>query len=250
MRAKSFNPMERIGEKVKQNNGQNAFLIYWENADDIIILFEDGTYCFEKRYGAFKKGEIKNPYFPTVFGVGCLGNAKSKVNGKELKSHDVWEHMMMRCYYEPFQEQNPTYKGVKVCKEWQCYENFQKWFDKNWYEVDGEQMCLDKDILNKGSRIYSPKNCIFVPRPINELFKNYSKETDLPRGVSWNKHAKKYEAYIHIDSKRRHLGRYNTIEEAEQVYIQARKERILELANYYKDKIPKKLYDALLNYCI
>lgn len=31
-------------------------------------------------------------------------------------------------------------------------------------------MALDKDILNKGNKVYCPENCIFVPRRINNLF--------------------------------------------------------------------------------
>ena len=30
-----------------------------------------------------------------------------------------------------------------------------KWISENYYEVPGEKMCLDKDILKKGNKIYT-----------------------------------------------------------------------------------------------
>jgi hypothetical protein len=44
------------------------------------------------------------------------------------------------------------------------------------------------------------------------------------RGVSWHKEHKKYRAILNIDKKQIHLGYYQTIEEAERVVINARKE--------------------------
>jgi hypothetical protein len=42
------------------------------------------------------------------------------------------------------------------------------------------------------------------------------------RGVSWNKNAGKWHAYIKIKGKRIHLGLFNTVDEARQVYEKAR----------------------------
>jgi hypothetical protein len=45
-------------------------------------------------------------------------------------------------------------------------------------------MALDKDILYKGNKIYSPDTCVFVPQEINALFvKNDANRGDLPIGV-------------------------------------------------------------------
>ena len=42
--------------------------------------------------------------------------------------------------------------------------------DDNYYEINDEVMCLDKDILFKNNKIYSNNTCIFVPQFINTLF--------------------------------------------------------------------------------
>lgn len=44
--------------------------------------------------------------------------------------------------------------------------SFKKWFDENY--IKGYE--LDKDILIKGNRIYSPDTCCFVPSFINRLY--------------------------------------------------------------------------------
>ena len=78
--------------------------------------------------------------------------------------------MLERCYDTEHSYKFPTYENCIVCDEWLNYQNFARWFDINYYEIEGEVMCLDKDILFKGNKIYSPKTCIFVPRGINNLF--------------------------------------------------------------------------------
>ena len=47
------------------------------------------------------------------------------------------------------------------------FQEYGQWFDDNYYEIKGERMALDKDILVKHNKIYSPETCIFVPQTIN-----------------------------------------------------------------------------------
>ena len=54
-------------------------------------------------------------------------------------------------------------------------------------------MHLDKDILIKGNKIYSPQTCCFVPENLNSLItKNDSIRNNLPIGVSWDKKKNKF----------------------------------------------------------
>lgn len=65
---------------------------------------------------------------------------------------------------------------------------------------------------------------------------------------------KKYRAYCNIYDektkryKNKHLGYFYSVEEAFNVYKEFKENYIKQVANYYKDKIPTKLYDALYNY--
>ena len=49
-------------------------------------------------------------------------------------------------------------------------------------------------------------------------------------------------------SKNEYLGLYETQEEAFKVYKYYKEKNIKEVANYYKDKIPEKLYDGMYSY--
>ena len=57
-----------------------------------------------------------------------------------------------------------------VYEGWHNFQNFAKWYEDNYYEIEEEQMHLDKDILVKGNKVYSPDTCVFVPETINGLF--------------------------------------------------------------------------------
>lgn len=164
------------------------------------------------------------------------------------KSYSKWRAMIARCTSETIKEKNLTYKDCEVCNEWLDYPNFQKWYEENYYEVEDEQMHLDKDILIKGNKIYSPETCIFVPCRINVLFtKSNKKRGDLPIGVKRDKKA--YVAQCStLGRKKKYLGRFNTPEEAFVAYKAFKEKYIKEVADLYKDKIPKNLYDAMYRY--
>ena len=108
-------------------------------------------------------------------------------------------------------------------------------------------MQLDKDILNKGNKIYSPNSCIFVPTRINQLFaKADALRGDFPIGVS--RSGNKFRTRLHILNGEKYLGTFNTPEEAFYAYKTFKEQYIKEVAEEYKDKIPQKLYEAMYKY--
>ena len=162
--------------------------------------------------------------------------------------------MLTRCYSEKEHKKHPTYIDCEVRDEWRNFQNFAKWYENNYYTVKGEIMHLDKDILVKHNKIYSPETCIFVPQAINKLFvKSDKSRGSSVIGTSPLKNGK-YRAYCQIfnpetgKSKRSHLGVYNTQEKAFEVYKQFKEKNIKEVADYYKEQIPINLYNALYRY--
>jgi hypothetical protein len=229
---------ERIGETQINNQGLKMTIIEYRSNIDIDVQFEDGTILKHKTYNKFKhQHNIMNYNYPTVCGVGYIGYGDYSVteNGKHTDSYTRWKNCLNRAY----KDRGKSYIDVSVCEEWHNYQNFAKWYDENYYEVKDEIMCLDKDILIKNNKIYSPNSCIFVPNRINLLFvKNKDYRNGYPIGV--------------VPSKNKFVGQVNyldktikkefsTIEDAFSFY-KFHKERIIkEVADEYKDLIPLQL---------
>ena len=249
---------DRIEEKNINNFGSKMIIVEYRKAMDIDVYFPEYNWTFKHtRYSDFKKGNISCPYERRTYGVGYIGEGKykTKENGEKTKCYNAWHDMLRRCYDSKHHERQPTYINCEICKEWLNFQNFAEWYHNNYYEIEGQRMELDKDILNKGNKIYSDKTCVFVPHNINTLFtKNDKIRGDYPIGVSYDKRHKKFKVECSIydfketEKKSRFLGYYDTPNEAFKVYKQFKEQNIKEVADYYKDQIPKKLYRAMYDY--
>lgn len=207
-------------------------------------------------YGCVKCAQNNIPQYGgrrPVFGVGINDSNKAISNGNVRNDNDyyIWHGMIQRCYDKKFQDNHPTYKGCTVCDEWKFFSNFQKWFSdsangyKNGYH-------LDKDILQKGNKIYSPQTCCFVPTEINTLFTKTNKlRGDLPIGVQHYANGR-YKVLLQYHGYPKYLGVFNTVQEAFSVYKSAKEEYIKELAGeyYLQGKITQKVYEAMCNYTV
>ena len=148
--------IDRTGEERIMSCGMKAKIIAYKKCGDMIGEFEDGYIVDSVQYANFKRGIIKNPYAKIIKGVACIGETSTvDTNGKVLKSREKWGDMIKRCYDKKELKRRPSYMGVEVCDEWLCYANFKKWYDENVYEIEGERIHLDKDILIKGNKIYN-----------------------------------------------------------------------------------------------
>jgi hypothetical protein len=190
--------------------------------------------------GCRKCGESKSNGL--VFGVG-LNDVNIQVfkDGKIIPSYSHWREMIKRCVRKP-------YDNSSCCDEWLRYSNFLKWFNS---PSSGYQngYALDKNILVKGNKIYSPDTCCFVPQEINNLIQNNSnRRGSLPIGV--RKKGNKFEVFLSINRNMTYIGTFNTIEEAFAAYKQAKEKHVKEVAQKYFDegKITKRVYDALMRY--
>ena len=243
---------ERLGETLINNFGSEMIIVEYRKAGDIDVYFPEYDYTAEHvRYGDFKKGEIKCPFEPRVFGIGYIGvgEYKASENGKATKVYGTWKDMLKRCYDPKYHMKRPTYFNCEVCEEWLNFQNFASWYEENYYEIEDKVMCLDKDILVKGNKIYSPDTCVFVPQEINNLFtKRDAARGELPLGVSTNRRTNKFEAQCKVNGKTTYIGRYNSPEEASAAYKEYKEELIKSIADEYKEYIPDKLYDAMYNY--
>lgn len=250
--------INRTGERGINNFGSEMVIVEYRNKGNVDIYFPEYNWIAKNRtYDDFKKCNIKCPYERRYCGVGYLGEGEYKVseNRKPTKVYDTWYGMLKRCYSDKFHKRNPTYINCEVDNEWYNFQNFGMWYEENYYEVEGEIMQLDKDILFKGNKIYSPETCIFVPQTINSLFV----KSDKNRGksvIGATIRNGKYKVSCNMinletgESKREYLGYYETQEKAFEVYKYYKEKNIKEVADYYKDLIPNKLYNALYEYVV
>ena len=241
--------IDRTGEEGYNNLGSKMIIKEYRSAKDIDVYFPEYNWVFEHtQYSAFKRGNIKCPYEPRYYGKGYLGEGKYKMseNGKHTYEYLIWHSMLMRCYDPKLHERNPTYKGCKVEDYLLNFQNMGEWIEDNYYEIPGEQMCLDKDILYKGNKVYSRETCIFVPKRINNLFtKKDNGIGDCPIGatprVSGN-----YQVFCSNGyGKLINLGTYTTKEEAFQIYKEHKEKVIKEVIDSYEGRIPEPFYSKL-----
>ena len=236
----------RIGETHTTNNGEKLTILKYRGNFRYLIKFEDNTEINGVRYDHIKNGEVKNPNTPIVYGIGY--SSIGKYSQKEHRSaYRKWQGMLERCYSEKYQIKKPSYIGCSVSEDWFNFQIFADWFydETNGYKEGYE---LDKDILKKGNKIYSPETCLFVNHHINSLFtKSEGKRGEYPIGVTSNGYGKYTATYLE-KKKTVYICTFETPIEAFNAYKVAKENEIKRVADLYKDKIPQKLHEAMYNY--
>jgi len=184
-----------------------------------------------------------------VYGVGVndwTGNIS--VDGKDIREYKLWQNMLRRCFTDGFKQSRPTYEGVTCSKEWLSMTKFiEDVSQMKGYGLKGWE--LDKDILQKGNKLYSKDTCCFVPTEVNLLLtKRDNSRGEYPVGVCFHKTRGKFMASIAINGKHKTLGYLTTPEEAFQVYKLAKEAYIKVVAHKWKHLLDERVYLALLAY--
>jgi hypothetical protein len=198
-------------------------------------------------------GTVFDRYFPTVHGVGCLGDYSTlDQNGNTSKEYATWRGMLERCYGSRKLE---AYKYCIVSEEFLNASYFKDWYNEQ-YGAHREDFHLDKDILSGDCKVYAEDTCVLVPHEINMFFAKTGgrthqafKDTDYPIGVS----------YLNKSTAKPFVAKYNNggnlIEtyhdnewSAFLAYKQAKENRAKELAEKWRGQIDNRVYEKLINY--
>lgn len=186
-----------------------------------------------------------------------------KINGKWVKTYTkdgvccftrafkLWCGLTQRCKGEATQRNSPSYVGCKNIFE--DFQHFAEWCqDQIGYtnhDDGGRPWQLDKDILVKGNKTYSAETCCFVPKALNTLLEKRANDRgEYPIGVYLDG---KYFAgrvgrkLLYSDHLRK---RFSNPEQAFAFYKEEKEHYIKEVADFYKDRIDPRVYEALYKY--
>jgi hypothetical protein len=187
--------MVKIGETYKNNCGEEFIVLELVKGsptyDYKIRFIETGNEKIVNRSN-INHGSIRDEYSKNIYGIACKGciTCKTELQKKAFKR---WYAMIERCY-NPNSIGYKAYglKGVEVCKDWLCFENF--WNDLT--HIDGYdeekyikgEIELDKDVKIKDNKVYSKQTCKFIPKTTNRKVKPLQQRT-----ICANKDGKTYE---------------------------------------------------------
>jgi hypothetical protein len=246
----SPNYINRVGEEHLTNEGYLIEIIDSYGAHKHTIRFKDekGTVMVRTYQNIINKN-IKNPYHPSVFGIGYfgVGKYKAKENYKKTKTYNTWQSMLERCYCPKAQKKQPTYVGCLVDERWRNFQVFAEWYEKNYNSETMQGWALDKDILIKGNKIYSPETCCVVPMIINAIYtKNSKARGDYPVGVS--KKGEGFLASTRDKNDRKITKCCKSINEAFTLHKISKEIHVKKVAQDWKPLINPRVYEALINY--
>ena len=239
-----------VGKVFKSKSSGDFKILKYNDTTNVEILFLKTGYETVARLTTIRSGEIKDPYLPSVCGVGIIGTKyPSKVNGVLTKEYELWQSMLKRCYSDCSKKKRPTYEGCEVSENFKYYEYFYEWCNKQ-IGFGNEGFELDKDLLIKGNKVYSEDSCVFIPREINSLLtKRTASRGECLIGVSWHKTRKAFVARVNKNKgKQEYLGSFKTELEAFNAYKKAKESFVKEQANKWKSQIDERAYNALMNY--
>ena len=164
-----------------------------------------------------------------------------KINGKQILtiSGMKWENLVARCTPGSHtQRLNPAYIGCT--NEFKGFHEFCEWHQS---QVGYGHFEVDKDLLIPGNKVYSARTCLLIPRAINKALITKRSDRGMPPGVYRSR--KRYYAQLNLGGTTKRLGTFDSIEEAEQAYLAAKREVLRAWAEEYKDRLDPRAYEAL-----
>ena len=239
----------KVGSVHSTNKYGDFIITKYVNASNVHIKFLNTGYETVTLNSCILSGEIRDRYFPSVHGVGIVGEESSRdSNGNKLKEYFLWNHMLTRCYGKKAKLKLPSYEDCTASTNFKYFPYFKDWCSKQ-IGFGNEGWQLDKDILVKGNKIYSEDTCCFVPAEINSVFIKCDRSRgEYPLGVNYHKATRKFVAQISYRKTKTHLGLYDTAEDAFKAYKKSKEKLIKSLADKYMDVLDPRVYKAMVEY--
>lgn len=241
----------KVGD-VRQSRNYGRFEVVARIPGKIMIKFIDTGYTCTYDKNQVRKGDVKDCMAKIVYGVGFYGDGSfTKDSPKELvaKALESWHSMFKRCYDDELHKLRASYQDCTVSAEWHNFQSYAKFYIENDHRLEGWE--LDKDLLVKGNKCYSPSTCVYLPRDINGALKtNSSSRSSLPIGVfkcssgGFKARCRNHESVQVV------LGKFTTEGEAFCAYKCFKESVLKRKALDWKKFISPLAYNALMTYCV
>ena len=139
----------KVGSVHSTNKYGDFIITKYVNASNVHIKFLNTGYETVTLNSCILSGEIRDRYFPSVHGVGIVGEESSRdSNGNKLKEYFLWNHMLTRCYGKKAKLKLPSYEDCTASTNFKYFPYFKDWGSKQ-IGFGNEGWQLDKDILVK-----------------------------------------------------------------------------------------------------
>lgn len=104
-----------------------------------------------------------------------------------------WKGMFDRCFDEKHHlKTHQSYLGCSIHPDWIYFTNFKAWVKSQ----DWEEKQLDKDLLLKGNKVYSPEYCCFLNQQVNMFLCARTKSRGIhPIGATYDKAKSKFKSH-------------------------------------------------------
>lgn len=168
-----------------------------------------------------KTMDIRDPYYPTVCGVGFTGEGEYTGNEKYYeRERSMWVSMIHRCHNENSREyRSYGAVGISIHPDWYNFntflhdikqlENYQEWKD------NPGKYALDKDglqlYLPRSQKIYSKDTCRFVLKEVNTKFRCQEELVRNNRTYYGVEHTiyNTYKVYVQVNGIRMYIGTFD-----------------------------------------
>ena len=245
-----------VGKRYSSSYGWCTIIEYIDT-NRITVQFDGlGSFITNCTFYNLKTGKVKNYYYPSVCGIGYIGDKNIEppfVNGKITHCYDVWHNMITRCYDAKFVSQNLLYEDCSVDTEWHNFQNFAKWWKSevlsDFKDSRGRSSAIDKNLMSKERRgnLYSEQTCTLLPEEIKiALITGDFRKYDLPSGVFSKGNC--FSARISKYNKSIYIGSFSTPEEASLAYQQEKRNYIKELAKKYESVLTSRVFNRLMEW--
>ena len=197
-------------------------------------------------------GITRNPYAPTLAGVGYIGSGKymsSVSRGTYTREYMLWAGLIRKYYDRKKVDITQSKYNKNVCPEWHNFQTFADWVVSLGY-YDDQLFSLNTTLLADESNVIGPDTTCFIPDVlVGHLVRTKPRRVStLPMGIILPTRCARYLVQIKCYGKSQPIAKCVDIFEAISIHKHAKEEHVKEVANLYRHELEPRVYDALMSW--